>query len=226
MTTRLLTLAFAATLLAPAASWAADVVAYDFAGTAPFIEDLTGNLHHALATDATRITTDRGPALRLGANGSVRLPEGSVLFPQVPAAGYLEITVCPEFDLTALPTDIWEGWVVLAFLQKTSTNGLPDGYNELGLALHSTQLYARCSGDAAPFAVIESPLRQGQWTRLRIEWSPEGRSLFVDGTLAAHNAAPYELPKLDGCPALIGRHAITGKWGFQGLVADFHLGTL
>jgi hypothetical protein len=210
----------------PGLALAADIAAYDFAGDAPFIADVSGHLNHALATDATRVATDRGPVLRLGPNGVVRLPEGSVLLGAAPASGYLELSVCPEFDPLKLSTDVYDGWVVLAYLQKTSTNGLPDGYNEVGMALHGKQLFAKAGQDCAPFAVIDSPLREGQWTRLRLEWAPEGRSLYVDGTLAAHNPAPYDPPQLDACPGMIGRHATTGKWGFVGLVADFHLGPL
>jgi hypothetical protein len=209
----------------PAVALAGDVAAYDFAGTAPFITDLSGNLNHALATDATRVTTDQGPALRLGPNGVVRLPEGSTLLGAAPAAGYLELSVCPEFDPTRLSTDVYDGWVVLAYLQKTSTNGLPDGYNEVGLSLHGGQLFAKAGADASPFAVIDDPLREGRWTRLRLEWGPEGRFVYVDGKLAAQNLAPFDPPRLDSCPAMIGRHANTGKWGFVGLVADFRLGT-
>jgi len=155
----------------------------------------------------------------------VRLPEAELLLGPRPLRGALELSVKPELDPLALSSDTWEGWVALIHVQKTSGNGLPDGPNEIGLALHGPKLWAKVAGstDFSPFAVIDSPLREGQWTTLRLEWEPGRRAVYVDGALAAEKLGEYPAPELDRFPAYIGRHPASGKWHFEGLVADVRI---
>lgn len=199
---------------------------YDFAPGKPFIVDLSGHQNHGLATDAERVMDQGRPCLKLGPAGSVQMPEAALILGPRPERGFIELSVNPAFNPLALSEDVWEGWVVLVYVQKASGNGLPDGYNEIGLALHGPRLLAKVAGSdtAAPFAVLDTPLRQGQWTHLRLEWEPGRRALFVDGKLAAEQQGDYEPPTLDMFPAFIGRHPSSGKWGFEGLVRDVAIG--
>lgn len=200
------------------------VLRYDFAGERPFIVDLCGHMNHGLAHDAVRVTEGGKSCLKLGPQGCVRLPEASVLLGPKPPRGAVELSVKPDFDPRALPTGVWDGWVVLVYLQKTSGNGLPDGYNEIGLALHGPTLIAKVAGsDPSPFAVIDTPLARGKWTRLRMEWAPGRRALLVDGKLVAERLGPYDAPSLDTFPAYLGRHPSSGRWNFVGSVADLVL---
>ena len=213
-------------LLACRVAVADEVLRYDFAGARPFIADLSGHLNHGLAHEAARVMDEGRSCLSLGEHSYVRLPEAELLLGTRPERGYVELSVKPGFDPGALSSDTWEGWVALIYIQKTSGNGLPDGPNEIGLALHGPKLIAKVAGptDFGPFAAIDSPLRQGQWTTLRMEWQPGRRSLYVDGNLAAEKLGEYAPPELDMFPAYLGRHPSSGKWNFQGLVADVKVG--
>ena len=206
---------------------AADVLRYDFAGTARFIVDRSGGLHHGLAHNAARVTDEARACLRLGEEGYVRMPEAALVLGEQPDSGAIELSVKPDFDPRTLPTGTWEGWVVLVYFQKTSGNGLPDGYNEIGLALHGPKLLAKVVGgdELAPFAVIDTPLEQGKWTRLRLEWSPVRRVLLVDGRVAVERTGQFATPRMDMFPAYVGRHPASGRWGFTGLVADVSVQT-
>ena len=220
---RFLALAFVLPLVLSAAhcALAAPVLRYDFTGDLPFIADLSGNGNHALAPGCTRVMDGDRPCLKLTKDAPLRLPEASLVLGTQPTQGAIELSVKPDFDPLALPEGTWDGWVVLVYFQKTSGNGLPDGYNEIGLALHGKTLWAKVvGGDGGPFAVIDTPLRQGQWTRLRLEWAPGRRALLVDGKVAAENTAAYTPPLLDAFPAFIGLHPSSHKWPFTGLVSD------
>ncbi|MBM3472829.1 MAG: LamG domain-containing protein [Armatimonadetes bacterium] len=213
-------------LLACRVVLADDVLRYDFAGDRPFVVDLSGHLNHGLAHEATRVTDEGRSCLSLGQHGFVRLPEAELLLGKQPLRGFLELSLKPGFEPSLLSADTWEGWVALIYIQKTSGNGLPDGANEIGLALHGPKLIAKVvgPGDYGPFAVIDCPLKRGQWTTLRMEWEPGRRALYVDGNLAAEKLGDYAPPELDMFPAFIGRHPSSGKWNFGGLVADVAIG--
>ena len=204
---------------------AAPVLTYDFSGDLPYIADLSGHGNSALAPGCVRATDDGRTCLQLKADAPLRLPEASLVLGPHPERGSIELSVKPDFDPLALPEGVYEGWVALVYFQKTSGNGLPDGYNEVGLALHGRKLIAKAGADCSPFAMIDSPLAQGKWTQLRLEWEPNRRALYVDGTLAAESAGAYDAPNLDAFPAYIGLHPASHKWGFSGLVAGVKITT-
>ena len=216
----LLGLALLACVCAP--SLGEEVLKYEFTSDQPFIVDQSGSLNHGLAHEAARVADAGRPCLKLGPEGYVQMPEAQLVLGKHPAQGAIELSVKPNFDPSKFPAGIWEGWVALIYFQKTSGNGLPDGYNEIGLALHGPKLRAKVVGgrDTAPFATIDCPLKQGQWTKLKLEWDPGRRALYVDDKLVAERKGQYEAPEMDMFPAFIGRHPASGKWGFEGLVAD------
>ncbi len=211
-----------ALFLGNAAALGGEVLRYDFASELPFIVDGSGHANHGLAAGATRVQDAGRACLELSAGGYVQMPEASLVLGSRPQSGTVELSVKPAFDPLALETGTYEGWVALIYLQKTSGNGLPDGYNEIGLALHGPKLRAKVVGgqQTAPFAIIDTPLEKGKWTRLKLEWSPGHRALYVDGKPAAERKGEFSAPQLDRFPAFVGLHPSSRKWGFEGLVAD------
>jgi hypothetical protein len=202
------------------------VMHLDFNATASYLADLSGNGFHALLHGETMHLIEgprAGQKAILLRNGEwLEPPEARVLLGEESQRGGIALWVRPDFDPLALPQGTWEGWVVLIYFQKRSGNGLPDGYNEIGLALHGKELRAKVVGgqELAPFAVIPSPLRQGLWTHLAITWSPSERRLYVDGKLVAESRGNFPPTVLDDFPSAIGRHPPSGRWLFTGAIAD------
>ena len=198
----------------------------------PYIADagpshLNGLLHAA----SQQIVPGPHPGMKAllldGKADYVELPGGRTLLGDKPATGTLALWVRPDFDPAALPPGTWDGWVVIAYIQHHSQNGLPDGANEIGFSLHANTLFAKVDGGTqfGPFPVIPSPLKQGQWTHLALTWSPDAIRLYVDGKPAAQVTGAFQAPELDDSPALLGCHLNTHKWFFGGAIADFRLYT-
>ena len=106
--------------------------------------------------------------------------------------------------------------------QHSSTNGLPDGYNEIGLSQHGKTLFGKVSTakDMGGCPSIPVPLRKGQWTHLALTRSPTARILYVDGKPVARADGNFPPVDLDGCPVMVGKHPPTGRWSFAGTVDD------
>ena len=118
----------------------------------------------------------------------------------------MALWVKPDYDPTAQEEDIWSGWTVLMYIQKRSGNGLPDGYNEIGLSQHGRTLNGRITttNTLGPYTMAPVPLKQGQWTHLALTWTPTERVLYVDGKQAARVTGSFEPVTLD---ALLGRRS-------------------
>lgn len=206
----------------------APVVHLSFDSVAPYVADVSGRNFHALVHGAPRPA--EGPragkrALVLGDEAWLELPEARILLGERCERGSLALWVRPDFDPAGLAAGTWEGWVTLVYLQKRSSNGLPDGYNEIGLALHGPQLRAKvvAGEDTGPFASVPCPLRQGEWTHLAMTWTPERRCLYVDGGMVAERKGQFQATVLDDFPAEVGRHPSSGRWFLAGAVADVRI---
>lgn len=207
---------------------AAPVMHLDFARPGPCIPDLAGMFSALLHASEWRRADGPAPgcaALVLTEGEYIELQEGRVLLGDEALAGSLCLWVRPDFDPASLPSGTWEGWAVIAWLQKRSGNGLPDGYNEIGLALHGPRLLAKAAGPEtpAPFADIACPLTRGRWTHLAITWAPTRRRLYVDGALVSQAEGNFGAPRLDDFPGCIACHPPTHRWFFRGAFADVRL---
>ncbi|NLC55744.1 MAG: DUF4091 domain-containing protein [Armatimonadetes bacterium] len=204
-----------------------DLVArFDFPDPWPFAVDASGLGNHGLILGGQRAEGPGGrPALVFtGDQDGVRLPGGSALLGAEPTEGSLALWVRPDFDPATQPTGAWEGHQVIAYLMETDGNGLPDGYDEIGLHLHARMLHARAGGlNQGPFAVVPSPLRQGEWTHLALTFAPGQRVLYINGQQAAVDTAAYPPPKLDLFAGALGYHPASNRWRFRGAIADARL---
>ncbi len=206
----------------------APLVHLTFDSVTPYVADVSGHNFHALLHGPPRPAD--GPragtrALALSEGTWLELPEARLLLGEKCERGSLALWVRPDLNPAGLATGTWEGWVMLVYLQKRSGNGLPDGYNEIGLALHGPQLRAKvvAGEDTGPFATVPCPLKQGQWTHLAMTWTPERRCLYVDGRIAAESKGQFQATALDDFPAEVGRHPSSGKWFLAGAVADVRI---
>ncbi|MCX7599195.1 MAG: LamG domain-containing protein [Armatimonadetes bacterium] len=207
---------------------ATPVMRLDFAEPGPHIADVAGAFPALLHASQWRRADGPVPesaAVVLAEGEYIELQEARVLLGDEAPVGSLCLWVRPDFDPTSLPGGIWEGWAVIVWLQKKSGNGLPDGYNEIGLALHGPRLLAKAAGPEtpAPFADIACPLEQGRWTHLAITWAPTRRCLYVDGALVSKIEGAFNAPQLDDFPGCIGCHPPTRHWFFAGAFADVRL---
>jgi len=83
--------------------------------------------------------------------------------------------------------------------------------------VHGDELLARCGGaDDALFAGVPTPLRRGQWAHLALTWTPDRRTLYVDGQPVATREGPYAAPSLDGFAGRLGLHPASGAWPWLG----------
>ena len=102
---------------------------------------------------------------------------------------------------------------------ETDGNGLPDGYDEIGIYLTGERLCLRLGG-RSPQTVFagsaESPFRKGVWTHIAVAWKPGRRVLYVDGRPVLENDNEYAPPKLDSFPGNLGNHPPTGRFAAPG----------
>ncbi len=175
------------------------VLRYSFDDDAPLAADLSGRGMAGTVQGAKRAPGAVGQGLDLDAGANVTLPGCSGILGAQPREGALALWVCPGFEPAELSSDLWQGYRVIAYLQKSSGNGLPDGYNEIGLFVHGPQLLARCGGaEDALWAAAPSPLRKGEWSHLCVTWAPERRALYVDGRPLVVREGAYTPVTLDG----------------------------
>lgn len=196
------------------------VLYYDFEQTLPFAVDRSGRGSHGLVSRAEPAEGARGRGLRLHEQGAVELAAGAELLGDRPAEGTVALWACPSFAPEALPAGLYEGYAVLFYAMKTDGNGLPDGYDEIGLYLHGPNLHARAGGRNCLFATHPNPMRRGIWTHLALAWGPSRRVLYVDGKAAVERQDDYDLPALDAFRSTLGAHAPSLTWSFQGTLDD------
>jgi len=201
------------------------VLCYDFEQKLPFACDRSGRGSHGLVSHAEYADGVHGQGLRLNENGAVELPPGAELLGDHPAQGTLALWACPAFAPEALPTGLYEGYAVLFYAMKTDGNGLPDGYDEIGIYMHGPDLQARAGGRNCLFASLPNPMRRGVWTHLAVTWGPSRRVLYVDGKAAVERQDGYDLPGLDAFRSTLGTHAPNLSWSFRGTLDDLRLYT-
>ena len=192
------------------------VLRYSFDESTPFAFDRSGCGMHGTVASATRVAHGAGRALRFSRASSVALPPGAVLLGPQPQEGAVAVWVRPDFNPSDVPTGPWEGYHVIFYIMETDGNGLPDGYDEIGLYVHGPRLYARCAGKESAFTSVPSPLRRGAWTHLCITWKPGERCLYVDGKAAARVRRAFPLPKLDDFAGCLGIHPPARRWPWRG----------
>jgi hypothetical protein len=187
--------------------------------------DQSGFGHHGRLMDCRRGQDPLGSMIRLGPKGYVSLPAGRALFGQRGRMGSVEMWVRPSFGSGDLPSGLWEGYRALFYAMQTDGNGLPDGYDEIGLFVHGKMLCAKvCGRDrAGPFAIMPNPLKKGEWAHVVLTWAPDERALFVNGEPLAVDRSMGAAPLLDDFPAEIGRHPSSKQWNFEGDVAGVRL---
>lgn len=221
--------AAAATAVAPAPGpWALPapapepgmVLFYDFDDGLPFACDRSGSGNNGLVHGAEFAEGIRGRGLRLRGRGGVELPSGAELFGDLPAEGTLALWARPEFAPESLPSGLYEGYAVLAYVMKTDGNGLPDGYDEIGLYMHGPTLHARAGGRNCLFAAVPNPMRRGVWTHLALVWAPSRRTLYVDGKPLVDRRDAFDAPSLDGFRSTLGVHASSLGWTFLGVLDE------
>ncbi|MBI2302840.1 MAG: LamG domain-containing protein [Armatimonadetes bacterium] len=193
------------------------VCRYDFDDDVPFAFDSSGSLNHGVVQLAKREADRGGQVLAFGERSGVTLPAGAHLFGPQPDEGTVALWVKPDFAAADLPDGLWDGYRVIFYAMLTDGNGLPDGWDEIGLFCHGPNLYAKCTGGQdGPFAAIPSPLKKGEWTHLCLTWTKTSRRLYVDGKLVADRQGTFVAPKLDDFPATLGIHAASRRWSWQG----------
>ena len=196
---------------------------YRFEGSEPFITDDSGAANHGLVQGGERVAGRFGQGLKLsGDRSSVTLPGAATLLAPSCTSGTVALWVKPDYDPLCQAGDTWSGWTVFLYAQRTSGNGLPDGYNEIGLSAHGQTLFGKVNstGDYGSYPSTPMPLRQGVWSHLALTWTGEERVLYVDGKPVARTTGHFAPTQLDGCPVVVGKHPPTGRWGFKGTVDD------
>ncbi len=199
------------------------VLRYSFDAAAPFAFDRSGLGMHGIVEGAKRVRGVAGGALRFSRKSVVILPPAAVLLGSQPKNGTVAAWVRPRFDPSSVPSGLWEGYYVIFYLMQTDGNGLPDGYDEIGLYVHGPRLWARCAGHEGAFCGIPTPLRQGEWTHVCLTWTTTERRLYVNGKLAARVARAFPLPKLDDFHGCLGNHPPSRRWPWIGDVDEFRI---
>ena len=196
---------------------------YGFESDLPYAKDQSGAGHHGIVSGGTRCEGRFGRGLHLsGEDSCVRMPAGEVLLGSRAAQGTVALWVKPDDDPSQMAADTWSGYAVFLYLQKHSSNGLPDGYNEIGLSQHGQTLNGRVTttNGLGPNTSTGLPLVQGKWTHLALTWSPTERVLYVDGEQVARVTGSFEPVTLDSTAGLIGMHPPTRRWTFKGAVDE------
>jgi hypothetical protein len=195
------------------------VLRYAFDTAAPFAYDLSGYGHHGRVSNAKRADG----ALVLADKGSVVLPSGLELLGSKATTGSISLWARPDFDPTTLSSDLYQGYAVLFYLMETDGNGLPDGYDEIGLVLHGPKLIARCGSKPALFATVDNPFAKGKWTHVALVWNESERRVYVDGKPVAVVKGTFSPAQLDGFAGTLGCHATHKGWPWQGALDEFRI---
>lgn len=195
------------------------VLRYGFDTTAPFACDLSGQGNHGRVANATR--TDG--ALVLDDKGSVTLPGGAELLGASATTGTVTLWARPDFDPRTLSGELYKGYAVLFYLMQSDGNGLPDGYDEIGLFLHGPKLVGYCGGQPARFATVDCPFAKGKWTHVALVWDAGERRIYVDGKPVAVVKGEYPPARLDAFAGTLGCHAPHHAWNWQGALDEFRI---
>ncbi len=169
-------------------------------------------------------TVDADGILTCGEKGWAVLPAGASLWGSEAHRGSVSLWVRPGFAPDELETGAWEGYRMAFYAMQTDGNGLPDGYDEIGIWCHGPLLHVKVTRtSAAPTFSMKSPLKKGEWTHLAVCWKLGYRAFYVDGALIDEDTSQYEAPRLDDFPAMVGQHPSSEGWAWQGDVADCRL---
>jgi len=192
---------------------------YAFETPAPFACDLSGKSRHGRVSHAKR----EAGTLVLTGKGGVRLPSGLELLGAKATIGTISLWARPDFDPTALSGAPAVGYSTLFYIMQADGNGLPDGYDEIGVFLHGRKLVAHCGGQPARFAVVDSPFVKGKWTHVAMTWGEKERRLYVDGKAVAVVKGAFIPAQLDSFAGSLGYHSPHGRWQWQGAVDEFRI---
>ena len=189
---------------------------YRFDSDLPYIFDYSGNGFIGIPFNAQRVANNDGNALQILNKGYVQLPSGIELLGPQPTEGTIEFMVRPDFDPQTLANTESDKYACLFYLMETDGNGLPDGYDEIGVYIMNGQLRIHCGGMPAFTGGVANPLRKGQWHRIALVWKPNDRCLYVDGKLLIHNTSAYTPSRLDGFKGTLGAHSPHHAFTFNG----------
>ena len=190
---------------------------YKFDSDLPYLFDYSGNGRHAIPVKAKRIDSPDGMAIQLVGGGYVPLSAGADLLGSQPTEGTIKFMVRPDFDPANLVgAKNGKDLACLFYLQKSSGNSLPDGYNEIGLYIKNDHLRLRLDGNWTEVGSVPVQFKKGQWHSVAIVWKPGERSLYIDGKRLIHNTSPYKPPQLDGFGGALGVHPPHKAFPFYG----------
>ena len=199
---------------------------YDFDEALPYIRDRSGNHLDTTGVGAERTAAGEGRsgrAIRVGKQ-PLRLPGGSAMLGAQPETGTIAFWVKPEFGPQHYQSR--EQYACLFYLMETDGNGLPDGYDEIGIYLTAGRLCLRLGG-RSPNTVFagtaEPPFRQGEWTHVAVTWRPGERILYVDGKPVLENRKEYLPPKLDAFAGNLGNHPPTKRFAAPGVYDELYV---
>ena len=203
---------------------AREIGRYDFAAGDPagVVVDKSGfDNHGKIVADAT---VPENGILACAGKGYVTLPGGAAIFGPEAVRGSVSIWVKPDFAPEDLPHGQWEGYSMIFYAMLTDGNGLPDGYDEIGIWCHGPNLRAKVSrSSAGPSFSTKSPLRKGEWSHIALCWRPSYKALYVGGDLVEEDGSKYDPPQLDDFPAMLGQHPASKRWAWKGELADCRL---
>ena len=193
---------------------------YDFDDNLPYIRDRSTKCLDTTGVGITRTADGEGHSgrgIRIGKT-PLRLPGGSNILGAQPTAGTIAFWVKPEFEPKDYQTH--EQILCLFYLMETDGNGLPDGYDEIGIYLMARVLCLRVGG-LSPQTIfagsVDSPFKKGEWTHIAVTWQPNERILYVDGKPVLENRYEFLPPKLDGFPGNLGNHPPTDRFPAPGI---------
>ena len=199
---------------------------YDFDDNLPYIRDRSTKCLDTTGVGITRTTDGEGHSkrgIRIGKN-PLRLPGGSDILGPQPETGTIAFWVKPEFEPKDYQTR--EQNLCLFYLMETDGNGLPDGYDEIGIYLTAGRLCLRLGG-LSPQTIfagsVDPPFKKGEWTHIAVTWQPNERILYVDGKPVLENRHEFLPPKLDGFPGNLGNHPPTKRFPAPGIYDDLYI---
>ena len=199
---------------------------YDFDEDFPYVRDRSMHFQDTTGVGITRTTDGEGHSkrgIRIDKT-PLKLPGGSDILGTQPEAGTIAFWVKPEFE----PRDYQnrEQYLCLFYLMETDGNGLPDGFDEIGIYLTAGRLCLRLGG-MSPQTVFagtaDPPFQKGEWTHLAVTWRPGERILYVDGRPVLENRNEFLPPKLDGFPGNLGNHPPSGRFPAPGIYDDLYI---
>lgn len=152
----------------------------------------------------------------VGGNG-LYLPNPAGFFGGEAHRGAIAMWVKPGFD----PAEETGQRVIIDFM-KQAGNTLIDGY-EIVIFTDKEKLTAWPA--LGRRMVMDSPLRQGEWTHLALTWDDqEGTAVYVDGEKRAERKGKFKPTALEkGWPGRVGCHTPSGRFPFAGCMDELRL---